>query len=70
MSSQTWRVDPDRNRVKDEIKRLFDLNVLGKEPSVLAGKLKHDGHEGHWLQEQFGLVADNKNAPDFDGFEL
>ena len=70
MSSQAWRVDPDRNRVKDEIKRLFDLNVLDKKPSVLAGKLKHDGHEGHWLQEQFGLVADNKNAPDFDGFEL
>lgn len=70
MSSQGWRFDPDRIRVKGEIKRLFDLNVRDRSPEVLTGKYRHDGHEGHWLQEQFGLVADNKNAPDFDGFEL
>ena len=70
MASQAWRFDPDRAAVKQEIKRTFDENIRGREPVVLAAKSKHDGWEGHWLQEQFGLSADAKNAPDLNGFEL
>jgi hypothetical protein len=70
MTSQSWRTDPDREAVKRRIKQVFDENIRGREPDISATKSKHDGWEGHWLQEQFGLSADAKNAPDLDGFEL
>jgi hypothetical protein len=70
MSSQAWRTDPHRESVKQKIKHAFDQNVRGREPKVLTSKSQHDGWEGHWLQEQFGLTADAKNAPDLNGFEL
>jgi hypothetical protein len=56
--------------VKEQIKQTFDRNIRGREPMVLSTKSEHDGWEGHWLQEQFGLTADAKNAPDLNGFEL
>lgn len=70
MSSQAWRTNPQREAVKQQIKAAFDQNIRGREPKVSATKNQHDGWEGHWLQEQFGLTADAKNAPDLNGFEL
>ncbi len=57
-----------REDVVDEIKSIFKKNVLGRTPDIAAGD--HEGAEGHWLQRQFGLSADSRNAPDFHGFEL
>jgi hypothetical protein len=68
--ARNWETDPNRLAVKNQIKDLFDKNVRGRTPTIEGSKTKHDGHEGHWLQEQFGLKADAKNAPDFKGFEL
>jgi hypothetical protein len=51
-----------------QIKEVFDEKVRGRAPMVSHGG--HEGAEGHWLQVQFGLTADSKNAPDFHGFEL
>jgi hypothetical protein len=62
--------ESDRELIKERIKSLFDQNVRGKSPHKLGGNSLHDGSDGHWLQVQFGLEADNKNAPDLLGFEL
>jgi hypothetical protein len=70
MTSQAWRSNPRRLAVKRQIKLTFDENIRGREPKVSSTKTQHDGWEGHWLQEQFGLTADAKNAPDLNGFEL
>ena len=70
MASVDWQNDKFRIEVKDRIKRKFDESIRGREPVLPQGKKEHDGWEGHWLQEQFGLKADAKNAPDLDGFEL
>jgi len=70
MASTDWQNDKFRIEVKTRIKKIFDDSIRGHEPVLPKGKLKHDGWEGHWLQEQFGLIADAKNAPDLDGFEL
>lgn len=70
MNSVDWRNDVFRIEVKNRIKRVFDDSIRGRQPVLKNGKNVHDGWEGHWLQEQFGLKADAKNAPDLDGFEL
>jgi hypothetical protein len=70
MASIDWQNDKFRIEVKNRIKHTFDKSIRGYEPVLPHGKKEHDGWEGHWLQEQFGLVADAKNAPDLDGFEL
>lgn len=70
MNSEDWKNDQFRIEVKNRIKRVFDESIRGFEPELKSGKNVHDGWEGHWLQERFGLKADAKNAPDLDGFEL
>lgn len=57
-----------RKKVMSQIKEIFDEKVRGRAPDITADS--HEGAEGHWLQVQFGLSADSKNAPDFHGFEL
>lgn len=70
MASQSWRTDTHRQAVKEHIKQTFERNIRGREPNLSSTKAQHDGWRGHWLQEQFGLIADAKNAPDLNGFEL
>jgi hypothetical protein len=70
VESVDWKNDQFRIEVKNRIKRVFDESIRGLEPELKSGKNVHDGWEGHWLQERFGLKADAKNAPDLDGFEL
>jgi hypothetical protein len=70
VASEAWRTDPHREAVKQQIKQTFDLHIRGREPEFSSSESRHDGSEGHWLQRQFGLTADAKNAPDLNGFEL
>jgi len=70
VTSIDWQNDKFRIEVKNKIKHTFDESIRGREPILPIGKKEHDGWEGHWLQEQFGLAADAKNAPDLNGFEL
>ena len=69
MSNQSIAQE-DRALALLRIKELFDSNVRGKFPSLSDSSKSHDGSDGHWLQVQFELEADNKNAPDIFGFEL
>ena len=49
---------------------LFRKNVKGKKPDVIGRNIRHDGREGHWLEEQFGILANATNGADFLGYEL
>ncbi|XTR38721.1 LlaMI family restriction endonuclease [Paraclostridium tenue] len=55
---------------KNKIIELFNKNVKGKTPNVSSKNKKHDGKYGHWLEEQFGIVANGNNEPDLYGYEL
>lgn len=49
---------------------LFRKNVKGKKPDVIGRNIRHDGREGHWLEEQFGVLANATNGADILGYEL
>ena len=70
MELESWRSDLERNAIKQEIKNIFDEKIRGKEPVPESKRGKHDGWEGHWLEEQFGVVANNRNEADYKGFEI
>lgn len=55
---------------KSEIIQLFHKNVKGKIPDVSNKNKKHDGKEGHWLEQQFGIIANGNNEADLLGYEL
>ena len=55
---------------KKEIIELFFKNVKGRKPNIDGMNIKHDGKYGHWLERQFGIVANRNNAPDLYGYEL
>ncbi|MFL8712573.1 LlaMI family restriction endonuclease [Clostridioides sp. GD02377] len=55
---------------KNKIIELFNKNVKGRTPNVSTKNKRHDGKYGHWLEEQFGIVANGDNAPDLYGYEL
>lgn len=70
MELESWRSDLKRNAIKQEIKNIFDEKIRGKEPVPKSNRENHDGWEGHWLEEQFGVVANNRNEADYKGFEI
>lgn len=55
---------------KERIIELFRQNVKGKRPDVSFANERHDGKAGHWLERQFGIVANADNEADLWGFEL
>jgi len=55
---------------KNKIIKLFNDNVKGKKYSSNGENKKHAGKEGHWLEKQFGIIHNSKNAPDIYGYEL
>lgn len=55
---------------KEEIIELFRKNVKGKSPNVEGKNKRHDGKEGHWLEQQFGITANASNEADLWGYEL
>jgi hypothetical protein len=66
VTDEQWEIN--RREVIELIKSIFDERVRGQTPAV--DTVTHHGSEGHWLQRQFGLEPDARNAPDFNGFEL
>ncbi len=55
---------------KQEIRKLFNENVKGKKPNTDGRNIRHDGREGHWLEQQFGIAANADNEADLMGYEL
>lgn len=55
---------------KEKIIELFRNNIKGKLPDVSKKHIGHDGKYGHWLEEQFGILANATNGADFLGYEL
>lgn len=59
-------MDPEKQKIID----LFNKNVRGKRAAVLGGNIRHDGREGHWLEQQMNLTPNGVNAPDLFGYEM
>lgn len=55
---------------KKQIINLFNEKVKGKKANVEGRNIQHDGREGHWLEEQFGIMANANNCADLMGYEL
>ncbi|WP_238860141.1 LlaMI family restriction endonuclease [Clostridium sp. YIM B02569] len=55
---------------KKDIIALFNKNVKGKKPNTDDKNVRHDGREGHWLEQQFGITANADNEADLMGYEL
>jgi len=55
---------------KKKIIDLFFTNVKGKESDVSGANSRHDGKEGHWLEQQMGVAANASNSPDIYGYEM
>ena len=48
----------------------FIRNVKGKKSDTTTSNERHDGKEGHWLEEQMGIFHNASNTPDLYGFEM
>lgn len=57
-------------QVRNIIVELFNKNVKGKTSDLALYNIKHDGKEGHWLEQQMGIEPNSRNTPDLDGFEM
>ena len=55
---------------KEEIIRIFRENIKGQIPVVDDRNQRHDGREGHWLEQHFGIHANASNSSDILGYEL
>lgn len=55
---------------KKKIIETFYNNVKGKKPDVSGQNVRHDGRVGHWLERQFGVIANADNSADILGYEL
>ena len=55
---------------KDKLIKIFQQNVKGKKCDISTKNPNHDGKKGHWLEEQFNIIANGNNAPDILGYEL
>lgn len=55
---------------KQYIIKLFYENVKGKKPNTDGKNIRHDGRDGYWLEEQFGIAANADNVADLMGYEL
>lgn len=56
---------------KEKLIKLFFEKVYGKKYQENGLKnLRHDGREGHWLEEQLSIKANGNTAPDILGYEL
>lgn len=55
-------------QVEREIEEIFRQKLLGR---ALPRSLSlHDGADGNWLEQQFGIKPNSSNNPDFKGYEL
>lgn len=65
-SSRRHSLDID----KQQIIKLFNKNVKGREICLEGQNINHDGKEGHWLEKQMGIKHNAKNQPDINGYEM
>ena len=57
-------------QAKRRIINLFYSKVRGKRPDLSSFNKRHDGREGHWLEEQMGISHNASNTPDTNGYEM
>jgi len=55
---------------RQEIIDRYMKNVHGKKSDTSKYTMRHDGKEGHWLENQMGIEPNAKNEPDLLGYEL
>ena len=60
----------DANEKKQQIIKRFRENVRGKIANTANSNFRHDGKEGHWLERQMGIKANNKTESDLFGYEM
>lgn len=60
----------EKEECEAKIIDIFNQKVKGKKPDVSLGNIRHDGKEGHWLEQQMGIRANGSNSPDLFGFEM
>lgn len=56
--------------VKQKIIERYFEKVHEKKPDTTKFNQKHDGKQGHWLEDAMGSKRDGKNAPDLFGYEM
>ena len=64
------KISDNNSLEKQDIINLFLKNVKNKEIKVDSYNISHCGKEGHWLEKQMNIKANNKNLPDINGFEM
>jgi hypothetical protein len=57
-------------KVRSLIEERFEKYVKGLAPDLTGYNKGHDGAEGDWLTKQMGLTVNDKNEPDFMGYEM
>ncbi|MCK5285179.1 MAG: LlaMI family restriction endonuclease [Alphaproteobacteria bacterium] len=55
---------------KQKIIENFINNVKGKKFDPTGFNHRHDGAEGHWLEQKMGITANGDNEPDLLGYEM
>ena len=63
-------IEDDVTKKKQKIIKLFRENVKGKVANTSSSNSRHDGKEGHWLERQMGIKANNRSSSDLLGFEM
>jgi len=64
------KISDNNSPEKQDIIKLFLSNVKGKEINLNGYNISHCGKEGHWLENQMNIKANQKNLPDINGFEM
>jgi len=57
-------------KARKKIIEIYKTNVHGKKPDTKKFNQKHDGKQGHWLEDAMGSKRDAANEPDLFGYEI
>lgn len=55
--------------MKEQIIERFRSNVRGRRNEA-TGNQRHDGRDGHWLEQQMGISPNGNNEADLFGYEM
>lgn len=55
---------------KKKLVDIFRTNIKGRIPNTDGMNARHDGRQGHWLEQQFGVHHNSDNSADINGYEL
>lgn len=61
-------MSPEEARHK--IIEIYKEKVHGRKPDTSKFNQKHDGKQGHWLEDAIGSKRDSDNKPDLFGYEI